>query len=63
VHKIFWWGHLRARAHLEYLDVEGRVILKWVFEKWDRETDWINLSQGKVRWGVLFDAVLNLRVP
>jgi hypothetical protein len=28
VHKVFWWGDLRARDCSEYLDVEGRIILK-----------------------------------
>jgi hypothetical protein len=30
----FWWGDLRERNHLENLDVDGRIILKWVFKKW-----------------------------
>jgi hypothetical protein len=28
VHKVFWWGDLRARDCSEYLAVEGRIILK-----------------------------------
>ena len=31
----FWWGNLRGRDHLENPDVEGRIILRWVFRKWD----------------------------
>jgi hypothetical protein len=26
-------GDLRERAHLENLDVDGRIILKWFFKK------------------------------
>jgi hypothetical protein len=28
--------------------VDGRVILKWIFERLDRGMDWINLAQGLV---------------
>jgi hypothetical protein len=27
-------GNLRERAHLKDPDVDGRIILKWVLEKW-----------------------------
>jgi hypothetical protein len=32
------WGDLRERDHLEDLDVDGRIILKCIFKKWDWET-------------------------
>jgi hypothetical protein len=32
----FWWGNLMERDHLEYLGVDGSILLKWVFKKWDR---------------------------
>jgi len=31
----FCCGNLRERAHLEDPDVEGIIILKWIFRKWD----------------------------
>jgi hypothetical protein len=30
----FWWGNLRERDHLEDPDVDGRIILRWIFRKW-----------------------------
>ena len=30
VHTGFWWGDLREQGHLEDLDVDGRVISKWI---------------------------------
>jgi len=30
-----WWGNLRERNHLEDLVIDGRIIIKWVFGKWD----------------------------
>ena len=29
------WGKLRERENLEYLGIDGRIILKWIFKKWD----------------------------
>ena len=38
----FWWGNLRERDHLEHPGVVGRIILRWIFRKWDiRGMDWI----------------------
>jgi len=35
VHTGFWWGNLTERDHLEGLGIDGRIILRWIFRKWD----------------------------
>ena len=30
-----WWGNLRERDHLEGASVNGRIILRCTFRKWD----------------------------
>jgi hypothetical protein len=35
VHTGFWWGDLRERNHLKDVDVDGKMILKRIFKKWD----------------------------
>jgi hypothetical protein len=35
VHTSFWWGNVRERDHLEDPDVDGRLILRWIFRNWD----------------------------
>jgi hypothetical protein len=43
-----WLGKLRGRDHLEDLDLDGMIILKWIFKKYTiGEVGWIDLSQGK----------------
>jgi hypothetical protein len=42
----FWWGNLRERDHLGDPGIDGRIILRWIFRKWDvGGMDWINLAQ------------------
>ena len=31
----FWWGNPREREHLEDPGVDGRIILRRIFRKWD----------------------------
>jgi hypothetical protein len=34
VHTGFWLGNLRE-VHLDDLGADGRIVLKWIFKKWD----------------------------
>jgi hypothetical protein len=49
VHTGFWWGSLREGGVSEDLGVDGKIILKWVFKKWDVSMDWIVLAQDRDR--------------
>jgi hypothetical protein len=33
----FWLENLKERVYLKDLSLEERVILKWIFNKWDGE--------------------------
>jgi transposase len=56
-------GRPEGRRPLGRPGVDGRIILKWIFKKWNGGMDWIELAQDKGRWRALVNAVMNLRVP
>jgi hypothetical protein len=62
VHTAFWWRNLREGDHFEDPGVNGRIILKQIFYKWDGRMDWFDLIQNTDRWRALVKAVLNIRV-
>jgi hypothetical protein len=47
---------------LEDPSVDGRIILKCIFERLDGGIDWIDLVQDRDRWWALVNMVMNLRV-
>jgi hypothetical protein len=56
--------NLRERDHWRNLGVDRRIILRFIFWKWDvGGMDWIELAQDRDKWRVLVNAVINFRVP
>ena len=45
VHIRFWWGNLK-----EDTGVDGRILLKWIFETWAGGTNWVDQAQDSDRW-------------
>ena len=47
---------------MEDLDVDGNIILKRNFKKWDGGMDWSDLAEDRNRWRALVNVVMNLWV-
>ena len=61
---MFWWGKPRERDHLGDPGVDGSIILRWIFGKWDvGGFNWIDLAQDRDRSRALVNVVMDLRVP
>ena len=61
IYIIIRW--LLERGHLGDTDVDGRIILRWIFRKCDWGMDWIQLAQDSDRWQALVNVLMNLWVP
>jgi len=50
VYRVFWWANLKKRDHLENPGVDRRVIIRWIFRKWDvgalTGSSWLRLGVG-----------------
>ena len=46
----FWWGNLMERDHWGDQDVDGRIILRWIFRKWEGVVgtgwSWLRIGTG-----------------
>jgi len=49
VYTGLWWEGLREGDHLGDPDVDGRIILRWIFRKWDGV--WTGLSWLRIVTG------------
>jgi hypothetical protein len=45
----FWWGNQVERDRVEYPGLDGRIILRWIFRKWDGSMDCIDLARDSDR--------------
>jgi hypothetical protein len=50
VYTGFWWQNLWERDHLEDPGIDGRIILRWIFRKWD-VTAWTGSIWLRIRTG------------
>ena len=62
VHTEFLWGKVREREHLEDLGVDGRIILRHMFRKWDGDMYCIDLAHDGEIWWADVNTVTNVYI-
>ena len=63
VHRVLV-GKREVKRPLGDQDVDGRIILRWIFRKLEGvRGDWIELAQDRYGWRALVGTVRNFRVP
>jgi len=62
VYARFSYGNLRERDQLEDLGIDGSIILRWIFRKWDMRawTGAMSLRMDRDSWWALVNVVMNL---
>ena len=54
MNREFWWGDLKQADHLQDLDLDMRIILRWILGKWWEIMDWFGLVQQSDRsWAAI----------
>jgi hypothetical protein len=48
---------------MEDTSVDGRIILEWIFRKWNGGMNWTDMAQNRAGWRAVMNTVMSLRVP
>ena len=62
MHTGLRWGHMTERGHSEDPGVDVKMVVKYIFKKWDGR-DSINLVQERDKCGALFNTAMDFRFP
>jgi hypothetical protein len=56
-------GKPKGKRPLVTQGIDGRIILRWIFRKWDGwSMEWFHLARDRERWRALVNAVMNLLI-
>ena len=60
---VYDGGNLEQKNNFEDLWIDGKIILRWIFKKWDEDMDWTNLNQDRGKWRVSMNWLMKFRAP
>jgi hypothetical protein len=50
MHTGVWWENFREIDHLEDTSIDGKIILRWIFRKWNvgawTGSSWLRIGTG-----------------
>jgi hypothetical protein len=62
MHENILSENLEGRHNFQHLAINGRIILKWVLNKY-KGLDWNHLTLNKVQWYALVNTAMDIKVP
>jgi len=70
IYRVLYWTQnyviTHTNIHIKHLvnpSLDGRIILRWIFRKWNvGSMAWNELAQDRDRWQAVVNAVMNLLV-
>jgi hypothetical protein len=63
IHAGFWLVNLKKRDHFRGIDVNWRIILKWIIKQYDRGVDKTDLPLYRDKFRRVVSTAMNLRFP
>jgi hypothetical protein len=51
------------KNHMEDLDVDGKIILKWISRIMWQSVDWIHMARVREPFFIIVNMVMNLQFP
>jgi hypothetical protein len=63
MHAGLWWESQKERINWEDLDVDGRIMLKWILEMGWGVMDWFDLAHDNDQWRAFVNRVMDFGVP
>jgi len=55
-------GKPEENRPLGRLGINGRIMLKLIFSRWNGCMGWIDVAQDRDKWWILVNALMNFRV-